>query len=179
MKYTISPKTILVKGEPAVIDALESVDVLVLDETKIDSSRFSKTLTPDKLELPEGIRLAETLGDIKVDLSLPSNGSKTLKMRLDSGHVAVTPPEKEGLTYTLEGTSLSFKIRGKYDHIYTAKVDDFYLNIDLSQITSVGTTEVPVQIVQTSATEGKYYPVGDYTVKVTIREASAEETPNN
>lgn len=179
MKYTISPKTILVKGEPAVIDALESVDVLVLDETKIDSSRFSKTLTPDKLELPEGIRLAETLGDIKVDLSLPSNGSKTLKMRLDSGHVAVTPPEKEGLTYTLEGTSLNFKIRGKYDHIYTAKVDDFYLNIDLSQITSVGTTEVPVQIVQTSATEGKYYPVGDYTVKVTIREASAGETPNN
>ena len=76
-------------------------------------------------------------------------------------------------------TSLSFKIRGKYDHIYSATVDDFYLNIDLSQITSVGTSEVPVQIVQTSATEGKYYPVGDYTVKVTVSETSAPETPNN
>ncbi len=179
MKYTISPKTILVKGEPAVIDALESIDVLVLDETEIDSSRFSQTLTPDKLELPEGIRLAETLGDIKVDLNLPSNGSKTLKMRLDSGHVAVTPPEKEGLAYTLEGNSLSFKIRGKYDYIYNAKVDDFYLNIDLSQITTVGTTEVPVQIVQTSATEGKYYPVGKYTVKVTVSEATVPEQPSN
>ncbi len=168
MKYTISPKTILVKGEPATIDALESVDVLVLDETTVDSSRFSKTLTPDKLRLPEGIRLAETLGDIKIDLSLPSNGSRTLKMRLDSGHVAVTPPEKEGLFYTLEGSSLNFKIRGNYEHLYNAKVDDFYLNIDLSQITSAGSVEVPVQIVQTSATEGKYYPVGSYTVNAVI-----------
>lgn len=179
MKYTVSPETILVKGEPAVIDALKNVDVLVLDETTVDASRFSQTLTPDKLVLPEGIRLAETLGDIKIDLRLPSNGSRTLKMRLDSGHVAVTPPEKEGLTYTLEGNSLSFKIRGNYEHIYAAKVDDFYLNIDLSQITAVGTAEVPVQIVQTSATEGKYYPVGTYTVKVVIAEGVAQQPAGN
>ncbi len=179
MKYSVSPETILVKGEPAVVDALESIDVLVLDETGLDSSRFSQTLTPDKLQLPEGIRLAETLGDIKVDLRLPNNGARTLKMRLDSGHVAVTPPEKEGLTYALEGTSLSFKIRGNYEHIYDAKVDDFYLNIDLSQVTATGTTEVPVQIVQTSATEGKYYPVGTYTVKVVIAESTPEQTTGN
>ena len=58
-------------------------------------------------------------------------------------------------------------------------MDDFYLNIDLSQITSVGTVEVPVQIVQTSATEGKYYPVGTYTVKAVISEASAAAQTNN
>jgi len=177
MKYSVSPKTILVKGEPKEIDALESIDVLVLDETTVDSSRYSQTLTPDKLQLPEGIHLAETLGDIRVELTLPSNGSRNLKMRLDSGHVAVTPPEKEGLTYQLEGNSLSFKIRGKYENIYNAKADDFYLNIDLSQLTSAGTVEVPVQIVQTSATEGKYYPVGSYTVKVTVFDGNlAEQT---
>ncbi|MBQ3075209.1 MAG: hypothetical protein IJC26_03990, partial [Clostridia bacterium] len=32
MNYTVSPKSVLVKGEPAVVDALEGIDVLVLDE---------------------------------------------------------------------------------------------------------------------------------------------------
>ena len=109
-------------------------------------------------------------------MTLQKNTSRTLKMRLDSGHVAVTPPEKSGLTYTLEGTSLSFKIRGNYETINEADLDDFYLNIDLSQITSTGTVEVPVQIVQTSATEGKYYAVGTYSVKVVIN-SETTETP--
>ena len=170
MKYTITPSTIRIKGEPAAVEALESIDVLTIDESTVDSTRYTETLTPDKIALPEGIRLAETLGDIKIDLNLSKNSSRTLKMRLDSGHVAIVPPEKEGLTYALEGTSLSFKIRGNYEKLYDAKADDFYLNIDLSQITSPGEVEVPVQFVQTSATEGKYYVVGTYTVKVTVTE---------
>jgi len=175
MKYTISPQTVLVKGEPATVDALESIDALVLDESTVDSSRYTTTLTPDKILLPEGIRLAETVGDIEIDLTLQKNTARTLKMRLDSGHVAVTPPEKTGLSYTLEGTSLSFKIRGNYETINEAEVEDFYLNIDLSQITATGTVEVPVEIVQTSATEGKYYAVGSYTVKVVISDGSEKK----
>ena len=176
MKYTVSPTNILIKGEPGAVDALDSIDVLVLDETKVDASRYTTTITPDKIELPEGIRLAETVGDIAIDLTLQKNTSRTLKMRLDSGHVAVTPPEKTGLAYMLEGTSLSFKIRGNHDTIKEADLDDFYLNIDLSQITAAGTVEVPVQIVQTSATEGKFYAVGTYSVKVVI---TAENTTDN
>jgi hypothetical protein len=141
----------------------------------VDASRYTATVTPDQIELPTGIRLAETVGDIEVDLTLQKNTSRTLKMRLDSGHVAVTPPEKAGLTYTVEGTSLSFKIRGNYETINEAELDDFYLNIDLSQITAPGTVEVPVQIVQTSATEGKFYAVGTYSVKVVITNENASD----
>ena len=49
-----------------------------------------------------------------------------------------------------------------------ATLNDFYLNIDLSYLDTVGKAEVPVQIVQTSASEGKYYAVGNYTVEVEI-----------
>lgn len=168
LKYTISPATISVKGEISVINELESINVLVLDETTVDSAIYTKTLTPDQIRLPEGVRLAETLGDIKVELNMPTYGAKTLSMRLDSGHVAVTPPKKDGLSYTLEGTDFSFQIRGSYENLASAKADHFYLNIDLSQITQTGAVDVPAQIVQTSATEGKYYAVGSYTVKVII-----------
>ena len=175
MQYTISPSTIRIKGEMSVVDALESIEVLVLDETTVDSAIYTKTLTPDQIKLPEGVRLAETLGDIKVELNLPTYGSKSLSMRLDSGHVAVTPPKKDGLSYQLEGTSFNFRIRGNYENLANAKAEDFYLNIDLSQITTTGTVEVPVQIVQTSATEGKYYAVGSYTVKVVITSENQQQ----
>ncbi len=170
MRYTISPKSITVKGEPAAIDALESVPALILDEKTLDTTRFTATLTGDKIPLPEGVSLGETLGDIKVTLDILNNGSKTIKMKLNSGHVAVTPPEK-ALNYSFNITSLSFKIRGGYENLRNATADDFYLNIDLSDITEAGEKEIPVQIVQTSATEGKFYPVGEYTVKATFTEA--------
>lgn len=166
MQVSISPANVLVKGEPDVVDLLESVPAVILDETTLDSTRFSATLAPSQLLLPEGIRLAETLGDIKVNLSLTDNGSKTIRMKLDSGHVAVTPPN--GFSYTFAANSVSFKIRGSYETLYQATADDFYLNIDLSEITEAGEAEVPIQIVQTSATEGKFYPVGALSVKVMI-----------
>lgn len=167
-RYTVSPENVVIKGEPALVDSLESITALEIDERSVDGTRANYTLTPDQLLLPEGILLAETVGDVKVSLTLNSNGARTLRMKLDSGHVAVTPPDTEGLSYRFEGTSLNFKIRGNYDTLYDAALDDFYLNIDLSQFSTPGTYDVPVQIVQTSATEGKYYPVGEYQVKITI-----------
>jgi YbbR domain-containing protein len=166
MKVTVSPANILVKGEPDVVDRLESIPAVILDETTLDSTRYNVTLAPSQLPLPEGIRLGETIGDIKVNLALTDNGSKTIQMKLDSGHVAVTPPE--GFSYSFVTSSLTFKIRGSYETIHKATDDDFYLNIDLSGITEAGEAEIPVQIVQTSATEGKFYPVGSVSVKVMI-----------
>lgn len=167
MNYTVSPPTVLVKGEPALVDAVTSIPALVLDETQLDASRYSETLTSAQLDLPAGITIGETLGDIQVDLTLKDNGVRTLKMNLNSNHVAVTPPEGD-LNFAFTTASLSFKIRGSYDTIYDAGVNDFYLNIDLSEITEPGEVFVPVQIVQTSASEGKYYPVGNYTVKINV-----------
>ena len=167
MSYTVSPATVMIKGEPSLVDAVTSIPALVLDETTLDANRYSQTLTAAHLELPTGITLGETLGDIQVELSLKDNGVRTLKMNLNSNHVAVTPPEGD-LNFAFTSASLNFMIRGSYDTIYDAAVNDFYLNIDLSEITAVGEVEVPVQIVQTSASEGKYYPVGTYTVKINV-----------
>lgn len=169
LRYTISPKEITVKGEPATIDALESIPALIIDEKTVDTTRYTTTLTSDKIPLPEGVSLGETLGDVKVSLDILNNGSKTVKMKLNSGHVAVTPPEK-ALDYSFDVTSLNLKIRGGYENLRNATEDDFYLNIDLSDVTAAGEEEIPVQVVQTSATEGKFYPVGEYTVKVTFTE---------
>ena len=169
-KVSISPEKILIKGEPLVVDSLESISVQTVDETTVDATRLNLSLSPEKIKLPEGCALAETLGDVKVNVTLSDNGSRNFKMKLDSGHVAVTPPAN-GLQYSFQDTALSFKIRGSYQTLHTAKEDDFYLNIDLSSITAPGEMEVPVEIVQTTATEGKFYPVGRYSIKVTVSPA--------
>lgn len=167
MTCTVTPETVIIKGEPALVDATESVPAVILDETALDSTRYTATLAPGQLALPDGIRLGETLGDVKVSLSLRDNGSRTLKMNLSSNHVVVTPPEGER-SYTFVDTSLSFKIRGSYNTIYNATLNDFYLNIDLAAIDETGEVEVPVQIVQTDSSKGSFYTVGTYTVKVNI-----------
>ncbi len=167
MTYSVSPESIIIKGEPALVDAVESVPAITVDEHTVDSTRFTATLAPSQLELPEGIRLGETLGDVSVNLSLSDNAQKTLKMNLDSNHVVVTPPNGD-LQYRFNKTTLSFKVRGSLATINEATLNDFYLNIDLSEVQTKGEMEVPVQIVQTSASEGKYYTVGSYTVSITV-----------
>ncbi|MBR7165140.1 MAG: hypothetical protein IKD18_02565 [Clostridia bacterium] len=167
MRVSVTPETVIIKGEPALVDAVESVPAVIIDETTLDSNRYTATLAPSQLVFPAGIALGETIGDVGVNLTLNDNGARNLKMNLNSNHVAVTAPSAE-LNYAFQTTALNFRIRGSFDTIYDADVNDFYLNIDLSEITAPGEVEVPVQIVQTSASEGKYYPVGNYTVKVTI-----------
>ena len=125
------------------------------------------SLVPDQLALPTGISLAETLGDVNVSLALIDNQAATLWMQLNSTHVAVTPP-RGGMSYQFVEQNLSFRVRGTTQEVRDANANDFYLNIDLSSCATTGEFDVPVQIVQTDASIGKIYPVGDYSVKVII-----------
>ncbi len=167
MNYTVSPANVIIKGDPALIDTISSVPAAILDETQVDTTRWNATLAPSQLPLPNGVSLGETLGDIKVSLSLSGNASRTLRMNFNSNHVVITPPEG-GLSYQFVDSHVQFKIRGNQSTIGQASINDFYLNIDLSPYTSPGQVEAEVHFVQTSASEGKFYPVGTYKVKVQI-----------
>ncbi len=167
MKYTVTPEQIVIKGEPSLVDTIQSVPCVILNEKDLDSNRFSATFAPSDIVLPEGIRLGEVVGDIKVNLNLSDNSAKNLRLGLSSNRVAVTSPDG-GLTYAIAEEFLNFRVRGRYREVALAKADDFYLNIDLSGYNTAGEYEVPVEIIQTSETESKYYVVGSYTVKVTL-----------
>jgi len=164
---TVNPKNIWIKGEPMLVDSVNSVPCLLLDEKKLDSDFFQATVSPAQLLLPDGVRLGEVLGDIRLEVELKDNGSRNMRMNLSSNHVVVTPP-KGALNYRFTDTHFEFKIRGNLGTIYTAEADDFYLNVDLSAYSEAGTYQVPVELIQTSESERKFYPVGTYTLKVEI-----------
>lgn len=168
MNYSVEPKEVIIKGEPALIDTIESIPAAIIDETTVDATTWTATLTPNQIPLPAGVSLGETLGDIKVRMNLSDNRSRNIRMQFSDPHVAVTAPSG-GLTYEFATQALSFKIRGRNAAIQNASANDFYLNIDLSEYTVAGQYEVPIQIVQTSATQGSFYPVKEYSVTVTIR----------
>ncbi|MBR2634814.1 MAG: hypothetical protein IKD31_04475 [Clostridia bacterium] len=167
LSYNVSPKSVIIKGDPALIDSVNSIPALILDEQSLDANHYEATLSPGQLVLPDGVELGETLGDIAVSMVLEDYTFRTLRMNLSHTHVAVTAPSG-GLTYDFADDYLEFKIRGGGNVLSAATLNDFYLNIDLSYLDTVGKAEVPVQIVQTSASEGKYYAVGNYTVEVEI-----------
>jgi YbbR domain-containing protein len=168
IQYKVTPEKILIKGEPALVDSVDSVAALILDEKSLDSNRHSVTVAPSQLALPEGIRLGEVLGDIKVSLTVPDNIGRNMKVNLSSNRVVITAPAGD-LKYSFENEVFSFRIRGTSSNIAQALSEDFYFNVDLSVYQTPGEYDVPVEIIQTSESEMKYYPVGSYTVKVTIR----------
>ncbi len=167
MRYTVTPTSVIIKGEPALIDTVESVPAVIVDETQTDTNTLNLTLTPDQLALPVGVSLGETLGDVKISLNISDNRARNLRMKFTDTHVAVTAPAG-GLAYRFTTDALSFRIRGTAQTINSATTDDFYLNIDLSEFDTAGEYDVPIEIVQTSASQGKYYAVGTYSVRVVI-----------
>ncbi|MBP5289253.1 MAG: hypothetical protein J6Z79_05200 [Clostridia bacterium] len=173
-RYTVSPEYVTVMGEPELMAGVSEVAALNLDETQFDDTRLAQKVLPSELALPRGISLAETLGDISVTVNVTDSSFKRIRMPLASSHVVVTPPETadgKELPYSFDVDAITLKVRGSARTVTEATADDFYLHVDLSSFTTPGTREVTVEVVQTSATEGKFYAVGTYTLNVTIPEA--------
>ncbi len=166
--YTLSPGNVMIKGDPAVVGAIEEICAVTLDESKIDAIRYTQKISPDQLELPDGVELAGTMGDVDLTLNLVDSMVRTLRVNLNSSHVVVTAPEN--LKYSFDIDVLKFRVRGRSQNIYAASEEDFFFHIDLSVYTTPGEREVEIQIVQTTATEGLYYVVGTYPVKVNLTE---------
>lgn len=172
-RYTVSPETVTVMGEPELMAGITSVTALEIDETQFDDNRLTEKILPSALALPQGVTLAETLGDVNVSVTVTDSAFKRIRMPLASAHVVVTPPETAdgvAMAYSFDVDAVTLKVRGSSRTVNAASADDFYLHVDLSPYATPGTREVEVTVVQTSATEGQFYAVGTYTLNVTVSE---------
>ena len=166
MTYEISPKEILVKGEPALIDSLQTLDAVVVDEKTVNTTLWKKTFAVSALAFPAGDSPAEVLDTINVTVRLKDNTSKTIPINLKTGRGSVE--HDPSIQYEFINEILNLTVRGSYSFLPLANADEFVFHIDLSELAETGEYEVPVQIVQRPTNTGKFYLVGEYTVKVRI-----------
>ena len=175
-RWSVSPETVAVKGEPGLMAGVTEVAALTVDETQFDTTRLNQKILPAEMALPQGVTLAETLGDVNVSVTLSGYASKTVRVLLSSSHVVVTPPalaDGTVLDYVFDVDALILKVWGPSRTVRAATADDFYLNVDLSSFATPGQREVPVTVIQVDATEGQFYAVGTYSLNVSVLEPAA------
>ena len=160
-EISVSPKTVLVKGDPALVDALPSVVLTTLDETERNAAKFETDVVLSSDDLPTGITLASAQS-FRISVDLKDNVARTLQVNLDSA-ARVTVLKEEGVNVTFEENLISFTVRGPAGAVDGARIEDFQFVVDLRDCKTAGTQKARLQI-QPVGDPIPYYPAGIYTV---------------
>lgn len=163
----ITPSTLHVKGEPALMDSLTDLVVRQFDERTLVDLNTDVILSADSLALPEGVSLDDgtALTDgVKVNVRL-LNGAKEVAVDLKGANVQVAAPA--GIDYRFNQEFLSVKLRGDSKVLEALDPNSILLKMDLSGYTSAGIkTNVPVTVEFASGKDA--YVVGEYSLSVTL-----------
>ena len=166
-EISVSPKVISVKGSPALVDALNSLTLVTLDETKIDGSVYENTFSLTEKDLPKGLEFANGGAEITVSVKLRDNVARTLQVNLNAAS-RVTILKDEGVSVSFEENLVNFRVRGSAETVGDASLDDFQFVIDLRDVTSPGEQQAVLQIIPVGEDKG-FYPVGEVKVTALIR----------
>lgn len=159
VKLTISPSAIRVKGDPDVLDRMESILLMQIDEKKItsDTTQSVTIMLPGDVENVSGVRTA--------DVSIVLKGTTTRTMEVSSFQVN----NPNNLIYTLVNDSINVTFRGTGALLGYLSPYNVRANIDLGYLNNAsGTVEVPVTFTMSDDISGSVYEIGDYKMKVTI-----------
>ncbi|MBQ2765410.1 MAG: hypothetical protein IJF48_00300 [Clostridia bacterium] len=157
----VTPATVRLRGEPDVLDDINSIKLLDLDEKKIMEDTLQKNVT---IVTPEG---TELVGSRSADVEVIHKGTVTRDIVVSNLSVVNT----DGIKYTLESPEITVKFRGTQRSIQFIYENPTYVlaSVDLNYLKNVtGTVSVPVTISVASALAGSVYELGEYTIDVTI-----------
>jgi len=153
----ISPKTIKLRGEPAVLDKIDSIDVATLDEKQYATNL--KKVVP--LSLPEDV--LNVGGESEVTIDVKHKNTTTRKISVDN-IVLVNADESK---YTLQTSSINIDLRGPQALIQSITSDDISIVVDMNNYNNVsGVIVVPTTIQFSDGYSDSVYELGTYDVKV-------------
>ncbi len=159
VQISITPAQLELRGEPDVLEGMESILITQLDEKKItgDTSQSVTIMLPDGVESVSGARTAE----VKIE----HKGTTTSKLQVQYFHVN----NPNSLTYTLESNSIEVTFRGTSSLLSYLSPYNVTANIDLGYLNNAsGTVEVPVSFTLSGDIAGSVYEIGEYKMQVTI-----------
>lgn len=156
---TVSPATMLVKGDPDTLEKLDSIVVTQLDEKKI-SGDSTQTVA---IQLPDGVESGDDVSTAAVQITHKGTETRSIVV----SNLSISNPND--LTYSLSSSTLTVTFRGTYSKLMLLGSNNIVANIDLGYLTnSSGTVEVPVTFTISDALSGSVYEIGEYTMGVTI-----------
>ena len=155
----VTPETVVLKGDPNVLNSITSVNTTVLDEKKITGDSTLKLA----LQLPDNVSLANANTD-SVEVSITHTGTTVKTLNVKNYNVI----GDDNLNYRILNSYVTVKLRGDSEELKEITADDITINVDLTGYDSIETTvSMPVTI--TIDTEyDDVYEIGDYIIQVEI-----------
>lgn len=170
-KITVTPPTVVVRGEIDAVDALDSITVLKVDETLItEDAVFRKAIV-----LPEEIENLSSVQEVQINIEHISTTVKNYSVKAENIEAYNLPENKE---FSAAVTSIKVAVRVDKNSQYysTLSENDIRVAIDFSQITEYeGRYNLEASVtLKTPVENGKAYVLGSYYVPVSIYEKTAD-----
>jgi len=157
--YGISPSTITLSGDSAVLDGLNSISIAKIDLALLEENSLTEQYT---IVLPNDTEIIS--GPKEATLSLEIKGLETKKMTVTNfSSINVT----NGYEAAIETEELEITIRGKASVLKEIAANNIRAVADLSEFgDTIGIVSAPVKIYIDGTTEAG--AVGSYTIYVEI-----------
>ncbi len=164
ISVTVTPSTVRLKGEPDILDDIDSIEILELDEKKIIEDTIQKNVT---VNVPEG---TEIIGSRSADVEVKHKGTVVRDVVIDVSRLSVI--NTDDIEYEFAASEITVKFRGTQRSIKFLLEDpeNITATVDLDYLGSVtGSVSVPVSIAVANALSGSVYELGEYTIDVIIK----------
>lgn len=161
---TVSPSTIEVTGDPAVIDAGSLLEPIVIDE-KLDfiGNTYDKTVL---LDPASGVSC--NVSEVQL-IAVMDDSIKTRQLTVPGKNIEDTGG-KGGVSYTWDNSPIAVTICGPLENITQITSEDITLRLDMSPYseTNTGTIKVRAEVVIDSAYNEGVFETGIYEIEVTF-----------
>ncbi len=156
----VSPKTITLRGEPSVLDKIESINVATIDEKQFATDL--KQSVP--ITLPENVLSLGSESEAVIDVK--HKNTTTRKISVENIVLANGDPSK----FMLQTTSLNIELRGPRDLVQEITSEDVSVLVDMNNYKSAnGVVVIPVSVQFAAKYSGSVYELGSYDVKVEVK----------
>lgn len=158
VRITISPKSLTVRADPALLADIESFEIATIDEKKINGNETQMVA----IHLPSGV---ENLSGT-TSASITVTQKNTTKKSLVVGDISIKNPN--GLHYTLLTESVNLILRAPTDIADLLTDADVHLSAELNYSGITGVVQVPVTVTVSDTYKNEVYEIGEYAVSVMI-----------
>lgn len=161
MPYTITPKTITVKGDPNDIKRIEDPFILTVIDEKELTGKDKYILPSIEFDLPEDVEVINASSAV-VEINLSNLSTKEIT-------VPITVKNDKNLSYRILETEKTVTFRGSRGSLAMLTADNVQLNVDISNFNKgSGLDYVPIEVEIYDELTGSVYEVGSYSVQIEI-----------
>ncbi len=157
----IDPQSIVVRGDPAELSKLNTIEVMTIDEKKMTGVTDSRVAV---IELPEGVENVNRVENVTVTVTHINTSTRDIYV----DNVEFKNPE--GLDYSVKQDGINVTLRGSSGSLALVNADNVVLTADLSYYSKgSGKVTVPVTVGVPTGLSGSVYELGEYSLEIEIK----------